>query len=682
MHHSETRDPIVREPEGVVLSLPVLGDTLRRAGVRAGRDSLVKRFMAGAPRVAIVSGSPDHPAHVFDTESSAAAARGIWKRGGLPFSTVMPAICDGIAQGHQGMRYSLILRNLTTATLCSMVEGHGYHAALVLDSCDKRPPANIAALCQVDLQRQRDGRDPFYAAFIPSPVMREIRPAPALADELRTGLRSAPEADLAELQDLLKRPLKCNTYAMWKKFLDRCVDEGSLGAGKRDGFLGRIAEKTCVAGGICAFYGTGNTGRMMLAALGLVPRGLELLTGPPSDAEIDGAVDALMKLVKKNDPGRSVSAIVRVNLSNAARIWAATGGSTNWVLHFGSVAHAVGEKLTPAELGRISARTPHIMHLDPTRGLSMFSLARESEQGGGIERIFSRVASETTLDASAPTVDGTWKQRTRGIHAIKSGVIAPPGDPWRSQSGIVHIKGTVFDSAVVKLTGMTDCQITQFDNKSYLVVSYLGEEKALAELFHGKPVLHRLRGAVTLKAMTDLIRINGGQEFLKGAAGKTKRGLWNLCRSRNLLRVMVVIAGEGPAADGMPEMYYPSEYIARDPVLAPMTGLLTDGRYSGATYGPCIGHVVPEAYRGGRIGALRTGDLVYLDLGAGKLDLISGVRNGRPVRMTKKDLARRKVSRDRRKTLNENRTAIVPSVRPLLDIVTTATEGVRFDERK
>jgi dihydroxyacid dehydratase/phosphogluconate dehydratase len=319
------------------------------------------------------------------------------------------------------------------------------------------------------------------------------------------------------------------------------------------------------------------------------------------------------------------------------------------------------------------------MRLDPSRGLSMFSLARESEQSGGIDRIFSRVAAETDLDERVPTVDMTWKQRTRGLPAAESGVIAPPGKPWRDQSGIVHLQGNIFDSAVVKLTGMTDGQIEQFDGKAYLVVFYLGEENALAELFHGKPVLARLRGNVTKKSLTDILQINGHDA--SGLSGKTKGGLWRQCRSKDLLRVMVVIAGEGPAADGMPEMYYPSEYLARDPVLAKMTALLTDGRYSGATYGPCIGHAVPEAYRGGRIGALRTGDLVYLDLGAGKLDLISGVRDGRPLRMTKKDLARRKTAPDRRKALKEKRNGIVPSVAPLLDIVTTATEGVRFKGR-
>ena len=85
---------------------------------------------------------------------------------------------------------------------------------------------------------------------------------------------------------------------------------------------------------------------------------------------------------------------------------------------------------------------------------------------------------------------------------------------------------------------------------------------------------------------------------------------------------MVVIAGEGPKANGIPEMFYPSEYLNRDPVLRHVGALITDGRYSGATYGPCIGHASPEALEGGLIGAIRTGDLVFMDMRAGRIDVL------------------------------------------------------------
>ena len=87
-------------------------------------------------------------------------------------------------------------------------------------------------------------------------------------------------------------------------------------------------------------------------------------------------------------------------------------------------------------------------------------------------------------------------------------------------------------------------------------------------------------------------------------------------RARSCCASLVVIAGEGPKANGIPEMFYPSEYLNRDPVLRHVGALITDGRYSGATYGPCIGHASPEALEGGGIGALRTGDIVYMDTAA------------------------------------------------------------------
>lgn len=684
MHRAAAGDPIIRQPEGVVLSLPILESGLRRSGVPADRKALIERFMGGAPRVAIVCGSPDHPAQIYDRDVSAAAVRSVWRRGGLPFLHVQPAICDGIAQGHQGMRYSLLLRNLTTASLCATMEGHGYHAALVLDSCDKRPAANVAALCQLDIQRQKDGRGPLFAVFLPAPVMREVRVPADTRKIVDRAFRALPKEGSSELEDLLRRPLKCNTYAMWKKFVDRWLEAGKLAQRHRDGILARIAECTCVAGGICAFYGTGNTSRMMLAALGVVPRGMDLLAGPAKPGLADHSVGCLMRLVRRKEQSHSVSAIVRANLGNAARVWAATGGSTNWVLHLAYVAGAVGRRMPPEELARISARTPHIMRLDPSRGLSMYSLARElaKTDGGAIERIVQWLAREGTVEAEAPTVDKAWKGRTAGVPAEWGRIIAPPRRPWRSSSGIVHLTGNLFASAVVKLTGMTDEQLRIFDRKAYLVVFYLGEDEALPDLFRGAPVLERLFKKVTRRALLRAMMINASAKEPPAPKGASKDRMWSSMLDHDLLRVMVVIGGEGPAAAGMPEMYYPSEYLARDPKLSTMTALCTDGRYSGATYGPCIGHAVPEAYRGGLIGGLRTGDTVYLDLTGGKMDLLATAGTAGSAVAGSAELKKRSVSRSRMRKMEARRMNILPSVRPLLEVVDSARNGVCFRKGK
>jgi dihydroxy-acid dehydratase len=683
MHAKESKDPVVRQPEGVVLSLPSLEDTLRHSGIRSDRKTLIRRFMGEAPRVAIVSGSPDHPAQIYDAATAKAAVRSVWNQGGLPFLHVQPAICDGIAQGHQGMRYSLLLRNLTTASLCATMEGHGYHAALVLDSCDKRPAANVAALGQLDIQRQKDGRGPLFAVFLPAPVMREVRLPAAQQKELRRILAHLPRQDLSELGDLLKRPVKCNTYAMWKKFVDRCLESGHISESNRNKILAMVSESTCVAGGICGFYGTGNTSRMMLAALGLVPRGMDILPGPAGNAVVDRAVDRLMRLVRREDPQHSVSAIVRANLKNAARVWAATGGSTNWVLHLDYVADAVGEKMPPEYLGRISRQTPHIMRLDPRRALSMYSLARASkkEKTGAIEKIVCWLGDVGQVDVEAVTVDQRWKTRIVGASPGDGQIITRQGKPWRSSSGIVHLRGNIIDSAVVKTVGMTDEQLCQFDRKAYLVVFYLGEDEAAPDLFRGQPVLDRLYRKVSRASLLRVMGINAGNNEPLVSQKTNKRRIWSLMLERGLLRIMVAIAGEGPAACGMPEMYYPSEYLGRDPGLSRMTALFTDGRYSGATYGPCIGHAVPEAYRGGFIGFLHTGDTIYLDLSSRRMDLLTS-RQNHFASASPRELRERPMPRSRLRKIQAKRNNILPSVRPLLDMVDSAANGVCFRKEK
>jgi hypothetical protein len=148
-----------------------------------------------------------------------------------------------------------------------------------------------------------------------------------------------------------------------------------------------------------------------------------------------------------------------------------------------------------------------------------------------------------------------------------------------------------------------------------------------------------------------------------------------------LLRVLVVIAGEGPKADGIPEMFYPSEYLNRDPVLRHVAAMITDGRYSGATYGPCLGHASPEALEGGGIGALRTGDLVYMDTVAGRIDVLDPERSlagggFEPAALDAPSLLARPERADRIAWMRARRLDIPASIRFLLDATTTCMEGV------
>src|SRR6185503_3979603 len=284
--------------EPVTLFLPILEASLRRAGIKPGRDEMLRRFMGGEPRVVIVAGARDHPAQIDDDDVSRRAVAALWAQGALPFETSEPAVCDGIAQGHYGMTFSLVSRNITAATLITQIEAHVYDAALVLDSCDKRPVADVAAVAEVDVYRRRRGKRPFYACFIPAQVMPERHLSKQVEEGIRSLKGKAGAAYDEEIDALLLHRLKCNTYAMFKNLLDA---------------------------------------------------------------------------VRHRREERSASALLRANLGNALRVWSAVGGSMNWALHFPYIAAAVGVRVTPTDMARVSDATPFLIDISPIRDKSFFT---------------------------------------------------------------------------------------------------------------------------------------------------------------------------------------------------------------------------------------------------------------------------------------------------------------------
>ena len=125
--------------------------------VRADLGEVYDRLDANAPRIAIIGGSPDHPAHVMDLETVLKAAARIWQKGGVPFAFSIPVVCDGTAQSTRGMSYSLQSRNAVAAMVVNQMEGQVYHGAFVIQGCDKTPMAIVAALALLDRVRQARG---------------------------------------------------------------------------------------------------------------------------------------------------------------------------------------------------------------------------------------------------------------------------------------------------------------------------------------------------------------------------------------------------------------------------------------------------------------------------------------------------------------------------------------------
>jgi hypothetical protein len=243
----------------------------------------------------------------------------------------------------------------------------------------------------------------------------------------------------------------------------------------------------------------------------------------------------------------------------------------------------------------------------------------------------------------------------------------------------VEVKGNFTKSAIFKRAGMSPEALVSFDRKAFLAVFYLGEPEAQQDLLKGR-VLDKLEGRVAPPVLRALARANfpGRAAELDGIPDD--RLIAEAAR-RRLVRMMIVIAGEGPKANGIPEMFYPSEYLNRDPVLRHVAALITDGRYSGATYGPCLGHASPEALEGGGLGALRTGDVLYMDAERGRIDVLDPERCLRDGRLElavlpAEALLARPERAERTAWLRSRRLDIPATIRLMLDATTTCMEGV------
>jgi dihydroxyacid dehydratase/phosphogluconate dehydratase len=678
MHDASLGDPVIEQPEPITLFLPILEASLRRAGIKPGRDEMLRRFMTGEPRVVIVAGARDHPAQIDDDDVSRRAVAAIWAQGALPFETCEPAVCDGIAQGHYGMTFSLVSRNVTEAMLVTQIEAHVYDAALVLDSCDKRPVADVAAVAEVDVYRRRRGKRPFYACFIPAHVMPERHLSKDVADGIRALKGTAGPAFDEEIDALLLHRLKCNTYAMFKKLLDGLEERRAVAGEARDRYLAEIAKMTCEAGGTCAFIGTGNTDKVVLHALGFVPRAADLMTKAAGDDVVAASAAALLDAVRNRREERSASALLRANLKNALRVWSAVGGSMNWALHFPYIAAYVGVRVSPADMAAISDATPFLIDISPIRDKSFFTLAVEKQAGAhsGMDSTVKHLMAAGLLE-DAPTIEGPWSRRLIDAKDPNDRILFKTA--LRPQSGIVEVKGNFTRSAIFKRAGMTPEAVVHFDRKAFVVAFYLGEAEAQQDLFSGR-ALERLRGVVSAQTLRALARFNFG-EAAAALDGVPDAELLDHAARAKLLRAMVVIAGEGPKANGIPEMFYPSEYLNRDHVLRHVAALITDGRYSGATYGPCIGHASPEALEGGGIGALRTGDIVYMDSAAGRIDVLDPARCWKDgalalVALGEDALRARPEVVERTAWLARRRQDIPATIRLMLDATTTCMEGV------
>ncbi|MCJ7737072.1 MAG: dihydroxy-acid dehydratase, partial [Anaerolineae bacterium] len=196
------------------------------------QGEIYDRLEANAPRIAVIGGSQDHPAHILDLETALRAATRIWQQGGVPFLFSVPVMCDGTAQSNIGMSYSLQSRNAVSAMVVNQMESHSYHGAFVLSGCDKTPLGIAAGLAHLDAVRQRRGDAPVFASFCTIHVLRGGTIPPDVAEELRAVANMAQEQGLEDIASDLKYALayilQCTANSTFQGVLRRAEQEGLI----------------------------------------------------------------------------------------------------------------------------------------------------------------------------------------------------------------------------------------------------------------------------------------------------------------------------------------------------------------------------------------------------------------------------------------------------------------------
>ncbi|HXP98215.1 MAG TPA: dihydroxy-acid dehydratase [Telmatospirillum sp.] len=590
---------------------------------------IVERLATNRPRVCIIQGSPDHPAHLYDHEHMLRAAARVWQNGGVPFTFGIPVICDGTAQSNIGQSYSLASRNHTAMAVNINFEGHSYHAAYVLSGCDKTPTGILSGLAAADRARREPerGTAPVWAVFVPSHVLA----GGAIPKDTRAKLQTIQDAarrigdpQLADdIEENCHYILQCSSDEAFLGQLNRAVDHKIVTRAEADQILNELAAATCgEKGGICAFNGTGNSSRTLVSALGFVPLDAELLMDEAETAIVFRGVDSLFRMFNK--PEFAVCDILARNYANAIRIHNATGSSSNLMLHMPCVMRHAGFDVTLFDYERVrdSHPVPDIFAHSLTEGRDTFVLAQQAKAGlhHGVESIYKVLADlGVPMDLDAPTVTGrSWGERIADLAEAVSPKLSPDCSvirtkPIRDISGTDIMRGNFFSSCTLKVAGMATEQFNRFDGRVFLVRYYENETVCNHEL-QSTDLVKTLCTTLDLPPalLRQLRKINGGND---------DDSMEQMVVS-GTIAFAFVIAGQGPKAFGMPEMFAPSAYLRHQGVLERTSILMTDGRYSGVTKGACVGHVTPEAYEGGGIGALVNGDLLWARLSQRRIDLL------------------------------------------------------------
>ena len=457
------------------------------------------------------------PCNYHLRDLAAHVKHGVREAGGTPMEFNTISISDGITMGTAGMRASLISREVIADSIELVARGNGFDAVVALVGCDKTIPGAVMALARLN---------------IPGLVLYGGSIAPGHVDG----------KDLT-VQDVFEAI-------------------GAFGAGRLDaGGLRRIEDGACPGAGACGGQFTANTMAAVCELLGMSPMGSASVPAvDPAKAGVAAEAGKLaMALHHGNVTARSI--ITRDAIENAIAVVAASGGSTNAVLHLLAIAKEAGVPLHLSAFDQISARVPLLADLKPGGRF----VATDLHKAGGTRLLANRLAAAKALHADAITVTGRTigDEAALAVEAPKQEVVRPLSNPLAPTGGLVILRGNLApEGSVVKISG-------------HVRPSHRGP----ARVFDSEEDAFEAVQAGRISA-GDVIVIR--YEGPRGGPGM-----------REMLAVTAAIVGAG---------------------LGESVALITDGRFSGATRGLMVGHVAPEAAVGGPIAALRDGDLIALDV--------------------------------------------------------------------
>lgn len=478
----------------------------------------------GKPFIGIASSFTDLiPGHVHMRSLERAIEKGIHAGGGVSFVFGVPGICDGIAMGHAGMRYSLASRDLIADIVECVVSAHCLDGLVMLTNCDKITPGMLMGAARLD---------------IPGIVLT--------AGPMISGRSGKQKLSLVK-----------DTFEAVGKRRKGEISEEELSC---------LEMEACPGPGSCQGLYTANTMACVTEAIGMsLPRcAASLAISSEKERIAYKSGQQVVELVRKGITARKI--MTKEAFENAIMVDMALGGSTNSCLHIPAIAQEAGVKVDLPLCDSISARTPHITSMQPGGEY----LLEDLYYAGGIPAVMKRLYSDLH---DCATVSGlTTRQIAKAAEIHDDDIIRAKEKAYHKEGGIAVLYGNLSpDGAVIKQTAVS-AGMMQFKGIAKVFDS---EETAMAAIMNSQ----------------------------------IKKGM------------VVVIRYEGPrGGPGMREMLSPTAALV-GMGLGESVALVTDGRFSGGTQGPCIGHVSPEAMVGGPIALVEDGDEIFIDIPKRKLDL-------------------------------------------------------------